>query len=257
MYIDSHCHLDFPAFDHDRSEVLANCRALGVECLLIPGVAPGQWSVLRECCERDRRLYFAVGIHPWWQADIASREPQQLAQQLQGYLDHPQCLAIGECGLDALRGPPMAQQEALLDWHLALAEQLAKPVIIHCVKAHNPLQRLLKKYPQVRGVVHAFSGSAALATSYWRRGFYLGIGGTVTYERARKTREAVACLPDEALLLETDAPDMPIAGRQGQRNSPEQLPAIALTVAQLRGCSPAHVRQVTLANFQRLFQCEL
>src|SRR5690606_13153989 len=130
-------------------------------------------------------------------------------------------------GLDANIDASMALQLLVLRAQLEVAAKCDKPVILHCVKAHNQLLEALDTSGVKRGVIHAFSGSSELAEQYWRRGFYLGIGGTITYERALKTRRAVQQLPLEALLLETDAPDMPMAGKQGERNSPEYLPEVA------------------------------
>lgn len=248
--IDSHCHLDFEAFDRDRDQIWSRCRSQSVRQLIIPGTDPDQWARAQSLCEAQPDWYFAAGMHPWW-LERAGDQWEVLCQQT---LTHPRCVAVGESGLDKLIDTPMSRQETLLDAHLELALTSDKPVILHCVKAHNELIRHLKRHRLPRGgVIHAFSGSADIAQTYWQMGFRLGIGGVITYERARKTREAVANVPLDALLLETDAPDMPLSGRQGERNSPEFLPVIAQTLAGLRGCSVEQVVRQTTDNTRLLF----
>ncbi len=248
--IDSHCHLDFEAFDRDRDQVWSRCRTQAVRQLIIPGTDPDQWARAQSLCEAQPDWYFAAGIHPWW-LDRAGDNWKTLCQRT---LAHPRCVAVGESGLDKLIETPVSQQETLLAAHLELARTCDKPVILHCVKAHNELIRHLKRYRLPRGgVIHAFSGSADIAQTYWQMGFRLGIGGVITYERARKTREAVTRVPLDALLLETDAPDMPLSGRQGERNSPEYLPVIAQRLAELRGCPVERVVRQTTDNTRRLF----
>lgn len=249
--IDSHCHLDFDAFQHDRSPVWSRCLERGLTHLLIPGTDPEQWLRAAALCEQNDGWVFAAGVHPWWQ----SQQDDKWLAACRHMLQHPLCVAVGECGLDKRIDTPMDQQLAWLDTHLALAQEARKPVILHCVKAHNELIRCLKRYRLPEGgVVHAFSGSADQARTYWQMGLRLGVGGVITYERARKTRDAVAVVPVEALLLETDAPDMPLAGRQGERNSPEYLPEIAVTLAQLRGAPVEDIARQTSDNARALFR---
>jgi TatD DNase family protein len=149
---------------------------------------------------------------------------------------------------------PLELQQQLLAIHIEVANQLRKPLIIHCVRAHNELIALLKKNKaEVGGVIHAFSGSYEVAQQYVELGFYLGIGGTITYERAQKTRAAAAKIALEFLVLETDAPDMPLQGKQGQRNSPENIPQIARVLADLRGVTVDEIAAATNHNAMQLF----
>lgn len=255
MFVDSHCHLDFAAFDSDRDRVVARSRAAGVSQFVIPGVAVGQWQRCADLCASTSGIYFAAGIHPWWLGESAPQDQWQdrVLPTLEFMLARPACVAVGECGLDAAIDTPMALQLQALDWHLALAREHCLPVILHCVKAHNPMLAALSRHPGVRGVVHAFSGSPELARQYWQKGFYLGVGGVVTYPRAQKTRRALATVGSEALLLETDAPDMPLSGQQGMRNSPEQLPLVAAELAQLRSQTVEDIAVRTSANAAELF----
>ncbi|WP_295801209.1 TatD family hydrolase [uncultured Microbulbifer sp.] len=256
--IDSHCHFDFDDFAPDRAQVWERCLAAGIERLVIPGVSVAQWRSLFALVGTESRWYGAVGVHPWWVADLALA-PEKLQQALVERVNKERagsgrCVAIGECGLDGHIATAMEVQIAALRPQLAAACELDLPLILHSVKAHSELLRQLKEFrPSRGGVIHAFSGSREIAREYWKLGFYLGIGGTVTYARAAKTRSTVSEVPLESLLLESDAPDMPHAGHQGERNSPEYLPAIAETVAALRGIPVAEVCLQTRRNTERLF----
>ncbi len=261
---DSHCHFDFDAFDSDRADIWRRCNEAGIDQLLIPGVAPDQWPTAAKVAREYQGLYYAVGLHPWWLKDafnldqLNSRQLEDMAEKLASAAHETGCVAIGECGLDLIHDADSQKaQERVLAMHLEVAQEVELPTVIHSVKAHNPLIRLLKEYPLERGgVIHAFSGSLEMGQEYWDLGFYLGIGGTITYERAKKTRSAVEQLPLEALLLETDAPDMPLCGHQGERNSPERLPEIAQVLAELRKQSVAEISAQTTANSRKLFGLE-
>lgn len=263
-YFDSHCHFDFEAFDSDRDKVWQRCKDAGVNQLLMPGVAPNQWTRAAKVAREYEGLCYAVGLHPWWLKDVFnldqlnSHQLEDMAEKLVSAAQETGCVAIGECGLDLIHDADSQQaQERVLAMHLDVAQKLELPIVIHSVKAHNPLIRLLKEYPlEHGGVIHAFSGSLEMGQEYWELGFYLGIGGTVTYERAKKTRSAIEQMPLEALLLETDAPDMPLCGHQGERNSPERLPEIAHALAELRSQSVEEIASQTTANSRKLFGLE-
>lgn len=251
--IDSHCHFDFTAFDVDREEVWQSCLNRGVRAMVIPGVSPVDWPKAIALSATMPGIYHAVGLHPWWVNEAI--ELGGLADQLRTAAQGERCVAIGECGLDAAIESPLAIQQPVLELHLPVAKALALPIIIHCRRAHNELISLLKHNPlPAGGVIHAFSGSYEMAKQYWDMGFYLGIGGTITYERAHKTRDAVKAMPVESLLLESDAPDMPLAGKQGQRNSPENIPLIAQALAELRGEPVQLIAEQTTRNAQTLFK---
>ncbi len=271
QFFDSHCHFDFIEFNADRAALWRACAAHGITRLLMPGVAPEQWQNAAQLCVRYDGLCYAAGIHPHWieqqqwfqrntmglltdatQEKIAALIREEIMQSAQA--ENPACVAVGECGLDKFITTPIALQQQLLSLHIDIANQLNKPLIVHGVRAHNEMIALLKKNkPKTGGVVHAFSGSYEIAQQYVDLGFYLGVGGTITYERAQKTRAAVTKIPLDYLVLETDAPDMPLQGKQGQRNSPEYIPQIAEVLAQLRGVAVQEIATATSRNAQRLF----
>lgn len=271
-FFDSHCHWDHvvDAFDKKgcpQESLLKALEASKLAGMVIPGIAPEQWpkllqrvNTIKASTARPLTLGFALGWHPWYlpEYDAASISLShikcQLSERLAPFEHEPLWVAIGESGLDAMRPVPMAIQLQWLEAHLQLADALQKPVILHCVRAHQPLMDMLKRYsPCVRGVVHAFSGSYELGQSYRRLGFYLGIGGTCTYSRAKKIHRAIEQLPLECLLLETDAPWMPLQGEQGQPNHPNKAINVAKRVAELKKASLTEVAKRTHGNALNLF----
>lgn len=255
-FFDSHCHFDFSEFDADREAIWRQCLAQGINKMLVPGVAPGQWKIAAQLSASQRGIYFAAGVHPWWIKSLNAGDGHTSAMtyRLREFLANPRCVAVGECGLDAMIETSLAEQLRVFNMHLQVASELCLPLIIHCRKAHNELMAALKQYKlPAGGVIHGFSGSIDLAESYWLLGFRLGIGGTITYERAAKTRAAVKLLPIEAMVLETDAPAMPLQGRQGQRNSPLNIALVAKALADIRGESLQDIACHTSQNACRLF----
>lgn len=252
---DSHCHFDFDAFDSLRTSLWQDCRQAGLQGMVIPGVSPEQWPRLFALAEGLDGISGAAGLHPWWsQAWLTENQEQTLESLLLPWLQNQQCVALGECGLDAMIDLPLAQQAPLFELQLQLACEKQLPVIVHVRRAHNETLQLVKRYKPARGgVIHGFSGSLELAQQYWRLGFRIGVGGTITYDRARKTRTAVAKLPGESLVLETDAPDMPLAGHQGEPNNPLYLVDVAMALAQLRGETVADIARQTTENSLQLF----
>lgn len=268
---DSHCHFDFSDFNTDRAAVWQRCKTRGITGLLMPGVSPEQWPNLAEICTHFPDFVYAAGIHPHWlehqkwypkntQALLVNQTLRHIETILCVEMTRAQqkgvskCVAVGECGLDKLIATPLSLQRQILEVHIDLANQLHKPLIIHSVKTHNELLSCFKQNPpRYGGVIHAFSGSLETARQFLARGFLLGVGGTITYERAQKTRHALRNISLEYLLLETDAPDMPLSGQQGDRNSPEYLPRIAQCLADLQGIGIDQVAEATYQNARRLF----
>ncbi len=253
LFSDTHCHLDFPAFDADRNALLANARARGIRRIVIPGVTAEQWPRLMRLAATAESLQYGLGLHPWF---LTAHRDEHLAT-LDAELGRSGAVALGEIGLHGPSGG-MERQVHLLEAQLDLARRHELPVILHQVGAHNELVRSLKRVrPTCGGVVHAFSGSFAMAQEYRGLGLHLGLGGVITYPRAGKTRRAVARFPADALLLETDAPDMPLCGFQGVRNSPLQIPGVFRALCGIRGVTGARERAELAAqlehNVSRLF----
>jgi TatD DNase family protein len=250
VLFDSHCHLDLPELLPDLGLHLANAKAVGVEGFLVPAVQSSAWLPLLEL-KQQYGFYIALGVHPWW----ASQSEFDALQGLEALAALPQVSAIGEIGLDfALDEHSFALQRQCFEAQLQLAAKLKKPVILHHRKSQNELLQVIKQQQFSQGgILHAFSGSFAQGKAFIDMGFKLGIGGTITYERAEKTRKAVAKFPLDALVLETDAPSMPLNGFQGQINTPEHLPLILKVLAELRQCPEHGLATQLWQNSVRLF----
>ena len=231
--IDSHCHLDFSCFDHDRIEILDSCKSLGIETIVIPGTEASQWQKQIKLCHHYPQLRFALGLHPYFLNRFEPVHLVKLSHLLNQYKN--EVLALGEIGLDAHIDVDWDLQIQIFERQLSIAEEHMLPVILHHRTSHNELIRILKaKKLSTGGIVHAFSGSLQEAQTYIDLGFKIGVGGIITYFRANKTRQTISQLPLSSLVLETDAPDMPLKGKQGQRNTPEFLPAIFECLVALR-----------------------
>jgi TatD DNase family protein len=248
--IDSHSHIDTAEFDGDRADAIARARAAGVAAQVVPAVDAASWPGLRDLCARQPGLFPAWGLHPTF---LAGHRPEHL-DLLRDWLRRERPVAVGECGLDHwVDGLDRDDQQRYFMAQLKLARDFDLPVIVHARKAFDEVTTALRRIGGLRGVVHSFSGSAEQARALWALGFHLGIGGPVTYQRARRLRAIVAAMPVEHLLLETDSPDQPLCGHQGERNEPARLVAVLDTVAALRGQSPQAVAAATTANARRLF----
>ena len=231
VLFDSHCHLDLPELLPELELHLANAKAVGVESFLVPAVQSSAWLPLLELKQRYG-FYIALGVHPWW----ASQTELAALSGLEALAALPEVCAIGEIGLDfALDEQSFALQRQCFELQLQLATKLKKPVILHHRKSQNELLQVIKQQQYSQGgILHAFSGSFQQGMAFIDMGFKLGIGGTITYDRAEKTRKAVKQFPLDALVLETDSPSMPLNGFQGQINTPAQLPLVLQALAELR-----------------------
>jgi TatD DNase family protein len=243
--MDTHCHLDVSDFDPDRTAVLQRARAAGVRHLLIPAVTAAGWEALWAFCAADANLYPALGLHPVYIDDHRREDLDRLRE----WLGRRRPVAIGEIGLDFyVRDLDRAEQMAVFEAQLALAREFELPVVLHVRKAHDAVLQALKQAPPPGGFVHAFNGSLQQARQYQALGFRFGFGGMLTFERSTKLRRLAAELPLDALVLETDAPDMTVAAHRGERNSPEYLPDCLAALAQVRGEPPERVAEQTTCN---------
>jgi TatD DNase family protein len=248
--IDSHCHLDDPRFDADRETVLERAREIGIAQVVVPGVTAATWPRTRRVCAEHPGLNAAYGLHPYF---LAEHQDAHLAE-LEVWIEQEHPIAVGECGLDLyLKDLDLAAQEHFFAAQLATAQAAGLPVIIHARRAVDQVLKHLRRVPGLRADIHSFAGSEQQARQLIDLGCYLGIGGSVTYERAQRLRRVVQVVPLESLLLETDAPDQPGASHRGDRNEPAYLTEVLATVAALRGEDTAHVARVTAENAAALF----
>ena len=258
-WIDTHCHLDASEFDADRDAQRALARAGGVELCVLPAVSASNFETVRELAHRHGDVY-ALGIHPLYTPQAAEQDLRTLAARLQALRDDPRLVAVGEIGLDGfVPGLDMARQQAFYRAQLKLAQRAELPVILHVRRSADALLKGLRDIPVRGGIAHAFNGSVQQAEAFIERGFCLGFGGALTYERALQLRRLATHLPLSSLVLETDAPDIPphwlyataAMRAQGQpqgRNSPTQLPRIASVLAELRGLSLEALARATSEN---------
>jgi len=247
--IDTHCHLDVAAFDADRDRVLHNARQAGVGGFVIPGIDAAGWPGLLDLCHRQADCHPALGLHPVF---LDRHQPSDL-ETLRQQVIHARPLAIGEIGLDYLADKQNHdRQQRLLEQQLELASECRLPVLLHVRKAHDPMLRCLRNHPLPGGIAHAFNGNLQQAHHYLDLGFKLGFGGMLTFQRSRKLRELARKLPQHALVLETDAPDMTVAAHRGERNSPEYLPDCLDALAEVRGEDREKVAEYTAGNAQEV-----
>jgi TatD DNase family protein len=252
-FTDTHCHFDFPPFSGDEPACLEKAAQAGVQQIIVPAVTADRFVGILKLARQYAPLFAALGLHPLY---IAQHHEQQL-ELLASFLASlpPKLVAVGEIGLDLyMAEPQFERQQALLKAQLKLAKQYSLPVILHSRRSHDQLAAILRRadVPR-RGVVHGFAGSLAQAQAFIRLGYYIGVGGTISYERAQKTRHVMAQLPLSSLLLETDAPDMPLAGYQGQANRPERAAEVFQVFCQLRAESPDDIAAQLQHNAQSLF----
>ncbi len=266
MWIDSHCHLDAPEFDADRSEVIARAQAQGV-AMVIPSVAPSTFIPTQRAAQQCHGAY-ALGIHPLYVLQLDADALIQLEHALDAAQDDPRLVAVGEIGLDHF--VPELQDEASRDLQervyaaqLDIAQARGLPVILHVRRSADALLKHLRRMaaagrPVAGGIAHAFNGSDQQAKIFIDLGFKLGFGGAMTFERALQIRRLATVVPAEAIVLETDAPDIPPqwlyqtaqarADGARSRNEPGELPRIAQTLAQLRGWTLDETAAITRAN---------
>ncbi|HHH27166.1 MAG TPA: TatD family deoxyribonuclease [Polyangiaceae bacterium] len=252
---DSHCHLDFAAFDDDRDAVVARARSRGVTAVHVPGVGPDQWA--KAAALQHAGIGSSVGIHPQWLASLSAAELEDALASLQVRAGELGAEAIGEVGLDAFtakKGPDVDAQVAVLDAHIEVAKALELPIVLHVLGPHGKALATLKRHAPLPagGVLHSYSGPAEMVAEYSRLGLFFGFAAAVTRANARRPLEAARAVPAERLLIETDGPDQALAGHE--RGSPEDLPAICAAVARARGEEPATVAALTEANARRLFR---
>jgi TatD DNase family protein len=257
--IDSHCHLDVPAFDRDREAVLSRAVSAGVTGILVPAIRPRTWAALVAFARTHADvLSVALGVHPQIVPELDAGElPQDLPAALARACADAGALAvaIGECGLDGGTGERELQQQ-IFRAHVRAARELGKPLVVHVLRAHDVAPQLLReeRAADVGGVLHSYSGGADLVPVYRDVGFAFSFAGPVTYPNARRPLDAARAIPDELLLAETDAPDQAPASHRGGRSEPAYVGEVIAGLAAARGQTIEHVAQITTANARRLFR---
>jgi len=252
--IDTHCHLETDVFDRDRDEVILRARDAGIVYTIAIGSNEESNIKGLRLCDDYPEIFAAVGIHP----HDARTLKEELYEEIRCWAKHPKVVAIGEIGLDYyyMHSPKEVQIEAFRR-QIAIAKESGLPIIVHSREAKNDtLQILMEEAKGVAGVLHCFSGDMEMAKKAISMGFYISIAGPVTFKNAKRLREIASAIPDEFLLIETDAPYLSPEPMRGKRNEPSFLRYTAQTIAQLRGVNFADIARITTHNAMRLFKIE-
>lgn len=250
--IDTHSHYDDEAFGQDREALLESLPANGIEKVIDVGATVGSAYEAYHLSERWPHVYCALGVHPNEVGELTDEILEDFAK----LSEQPKVTAVGEIGLDYHHEEPVREIQAV--WfrkQIRLARRIGLPVIIHSRDAAQDTLNILReeKAEEAGGVIHCFSYSPEMADLYVRMGFYLGIGGVVTYQNARKLKEVVRNVPMERILLETDCPYLTPVPHRGTRNSSLYLPLVVEEIASLRGMSAQEVIDITHENALRCF----
>ena len=249
--VDSHCHLDDEQFAADREQAIERARAAGVSRLMAIGTGGGPPDLEAgiRLAELYPFIYATVGIHP----HDAARATAADLERLRELLAHPKVLAVGEIGLDYHYDfSPREKQREVFAEQLRLAKEAGKPVIIHTREAWQDTVGLVREYGTAEGIMHCFTGGPEEAREALGLGFHVSFAGMVTFPKAEAIRAAAALVPDERLLVETDAPYLAPVPHRGKRNEPAFLVETVRRLAEIRECEAAHIARVTSANFERL-----
>jgi len=255
VIIDTHCHLDDDRYDDDFEAMLQNAKEARVEKYIIPAADPTTLQKAVDICESHENIYFSTGVHPY-DAHLYNRS------FIESFIEHPKCVAVGECGLDYYRLPEdereiegykKLQKEVFID-QIDLAIKYQKPLIVHIRDASNDSMELLLQEgaDEVGGVLHCYNADHQLL-KLADKNFYYGIGGVLTFKNARKLVEVYPQIPQDKLLIETDAPYLTPHPHRGKRNEPSYCRFVAQKMAELSEVSLEEMERITTQNAQRLF----
>ena len=253
MLFDTHAHLNDPAFDADREELMAGLAAKGIGFVMNAGCSLQSSRDIIAMAEQYPWLYASVGSHP----DSADEVNEQVIEEYRKLCGHEKVKAIGEIGLDYYyEDIPREIQKQAFRMQMQLAKEVDLPVIIHEREAHDDGMRIVKEFPSVKGVFHCYSGSAEMARQLVNMGWYIGFTGVLTFKNARKAVETAASIPLDRIVIETDCPFMAPEPYRGKRNDPGYLPKMAEKLAEIRGISVEEAIAATTENAKRLYRIQ-
>ena len=250
MIIDTHAHYDDEQFDEDREEILGKMQDAGIGMIMDAGSTILSWDKIVKLTEEYPFVYGAIGVHP---DEVGNLDETQFAR-MERLLDKEKIKAVGEIGLDYYwDNEPHEVQQKWFIRQLELAGEVKKPVIIHSREAAADTMYIMKNYAQgLDGVIHCYSYSREMAEEYVKMGFYIGIGGVVTFKNAKKLKDVAAAIPIEKIVLETDCPYMAPEPYRGKRNQSSYIRYVAEKIAELKEMSQEEVIAVTEENAKRL-----
>lgn len=254
VLIDTHCHLAAAEFAEDRAAVVAAAQAGGITALVVPSVSADEFAAVRDCCRRHPACQPAYGIHPLYVDRAGEDDLARLRDWLRQEADGAQApVAVGEIGLDFLLAQADSErQQHFFREQLKIARDAGLPVLLHSRRALDQVLAGLRRMGVDGGIAHAFNGSRQQADEFLRQGCKLGFGGTLSQPRASRIRQLAATLPDDAIVLETDSPDMPPTWLAGGRNTPAELPRFLAILAELRDAAPQQLAEMTSANARQV-----
>ena len=248
--IDSHCHLDFEAFDNDRSEVLQRAKDNNVSDIVIPGTERIYWDRINNLCKSHQQLHACYGLHPYW----INKHSKHDIEILKEYIGSNRPVALGECGLDfRAQQADKKTQLYFFEAQLNIAINCRLPVIIHSVRATETVIETVKKFKDLTGMIHSYSGSSEQARQLIDLNFYISVGGSVTYDNANKIKKVAKETPLTSLLIETDAPDQPDKKHSGKRNEPAYIIDTVKAISEIREESVERVTEQTTINAKNIF----
>ena len=250
MYFDSHAHYDDERFDEDREELIESLKENGVEIVLNAAADMKSCHTSLALAEKYPFIYSSVGVHPHDVKDLAEAEIEEMKELAK----HPKVVAVGEIGLDYYYdNSPREEQRQWFKRQLQLAKEVDLPVIIHSREASQETFDIIMESGVEKGVIHCFSGSYELAKEYVKKGFYIGVGGALTFKNAKKAIEVVEGINLDHILIETDAPYMTPVPYRGKRNDSTYLKFVVQKIAEIKGISEDEVEYVTSQNARKLF----
>ena len=251
MWIDTHCHLDFDPLHNNIDCELKLCYENKVNSIIVPSIKPDNIKKVIEISEMHHNCFYALGFHPMYVDDLNDSHLDQLEESIKN--SNP--IAVGEIGLDLfVRKDNLERQEYFLSKQLQIAKKYDLPVILHVRSAIDIVLKHLRKNKVRGGVAHAFNGSFQQAEQFIKMGFKLGIGGAMTYPRAKHLQKIARELPLNAIVLETDAPDMPpIWRREKGYNRPSEINQIGIFFAELRGVNQLIIPKNKKINTEQVF----
>lgn len=253
MWIDTHCHLDAAELAGEQDAIAQRAAALGISQIVIPAIACANFEAVRELAAGHANASYALGIHPIMVPQAQESDLATLRHAIEAAVQDANFVAIGEIGLDffvpALKEPALREkQEFFYAEQLRMARDFELPVLLHVRRSQDSVLKYLRRFKLAGGIAHAFNGSFQQAQAFVDMGFKLGFGGAMTFPRALQIRRLATELPLQAIVLETDAPDISPVWRHPAKNTPEEIPAIGAVLAQLRGESADTIARVTSAN---------
>lgn len=253
MYFDTHAHYNSEAFDADRHEIMAELPQKGVTLVLNPGCDRESSEAAISYAQQYPHIYAAIGWHPHEVKEISALDTTWIREAAQ----NPKVVAVGEIGLDYYyEYSPREIQKTCFIEQMELARELSLPVIIHDRDAHADTMEIIRKYPDVLGVFHCYSGSVEMAEEILRLGWYLSFTGAITFKNARRSLEVIAAVPMDRIMIETDAPYLTPTPHRGKRNDSSYLPLIAQTIGDVKGCSGEEIANITMENGCRFFHIQ-